>query len=797
MFYNFFALGNDEFEELSRDILSRDLGQEMRIFGKGADQGIDIADCKDGRTIIAQCKNYIDTPTSKLMSALTEEREKIEKLNPTEYYLFINKDISPQKINNIYELFQEWMPSKKNIYTRSDCDAFISKKENQDIAQRYPNILNMNSLHDLINSSTVIDNQDLLISSRVLSKLFVPTQQYHIAMSLLENNHIVLISGAPGTGKTISSKMLATQFVYYGKYSLRFSEGEDLHRIKDELSPHLDQKEFIFIDDVFGQHYHDMTNSNESLLKQIIRRVNNSPNKRMLVNTRMTILQEARQRFNFADESVSGEEPFTTVDMTDITPLEKAEIFVNHLRCRNVDRNYINVIKDNYNYRDIVQHENYTPRIIDRCTQQKFVHKTEPNKYTSHILDTLNHANAIWDDEFRHNLSSTDRILLYTLYSLTNQQVPEEVLRRAVNARINPSSELYESVNINDILQRLNESMITITHRNNVRMIGVINPSVNDYLRTYLYQAPEERERIIAHATFMEQIERIVECTDDIAYEEEKITQLLDSFISGKDAPAYSVSNDSATYVNAALLVLIKQLKNITVNMKSPRFLTIANKFMNSVLQGKLGFIDDGISFKTSKGYIWESSSFLPDALHVLKKLDVDYGIFDQWKGDKESLENVLSASDGLEIKSQVCALFYDKALSKLDQSHWDTLEDVIIDNLDAEIEFIQESATVDDYCVIDASDYDDLSYLDEDTVWEIANDLADAVQQDIDEQIFDLPQELQSQLRTVDAYYYQDEVKNTLKQLTEPEDEEKTSPIQKPIHSNTDNLIDELFREL
>ena len=128
MFYNFFALGNDEFEELSRDILSRDLGQEMRIFGKGADQGIDIADCKDGRTIIAQCKNYIDTPTSKLMSALTEEREKIEKLNPTEYYLFINKDISPQKINNIYELFQEWMPSKKNIYTRSDCDAFISKK---------------------------------------------------------------------------------------------------------------------------------------------------------------------------------------------------------------------------------------------------------------------------------------------------------------------------------------------------------------------------------------------------------------------------------------------------------------------------------------------------------------------------------------------------------------------------------------------------------------------------------------------------------------------------------------------
>lgn len=149
MFYNFFALGDDEFEELSRDILSRELDQKMRIFGKGADQGIDIADCKDGRTIIAQCKNYINTPTSDLMSTLEKEKDKVEKLNPKEYYLFINKDISPKRINAIYELFQEWMPSNKNIYTRSDCDAFISKNENQDIAQKYPRLLNLNSLHNL------------------------------------------------------------------------------------------------------------------------------------------------------------------------------------------------------------------------------------------------------------------------------------------------------------------------------------------------------------------------------------------------------------------------------------------------------------------------------------------------------------------------------------------------------------------------------------------------------------------------------------------------------------------------
>ena len=34
MYYNFFALQDDEFEELARDILSQETDQELGIFGK-------------------------------------------------------------------------------------------------------------------------------------------------------------------------------------------------------------------------------------------------------------------------------------------------------------------------------------------------------------------------------------------------------------------------------------------------------------------------------------------------------------------------------------------------------------------------------------------------------------------------------------------------------------------------------------------------------------------------------------------------------------------------------------------
>lgn len=763
MYFNFFALEDTEFEELSRDILSRTIKQDLRIFKKGADQGIDIADCIDGRTVIAQCKNYRDTPYTKLLQVLDKEKKKVQQINPKEYYLFINKDLSPKNINDIYQLFSKWMSSTKNIYTRSDCDEYISKIENHDIAQKYPHLLNLNSLHSLINSGTIIDNQDLFSSMENFSKFFVETNQYRHAMSLLENNQIVLISGAPGTGKTITSKMLAVQYAYYGQYSLHYYTGDNIYQIKNALSPQLRQKEFIFIDDVFGQHYHDMNSTKESLLKQLIHRVKNSQNKRMLINTRMTILQETQQRVNFADGTIDGKDPFIIVDMNQISLLEKAEIFVNHLRYRNVDREYINEIKKGHAYLQIIKHVNYTPRIIDRCTQEKYVHATEANQYVSHILNTLKHANELWNDEFRFRLSEPDRILLYTLYSLTNHKVREDILQRAVNARLNPPKASRESVNISDILKRLNESMITIDYKANSRMIGTINPSVNDYLRTQLCQTPEERNRIIEHAAFMNQIERISKCIDNNDYKNEVISQLIDKFISGNSAPGYTCSTDSDIYTNASLLALAKQRNYSTIDISSYRFRRLALSFMDAVLQGKIGFTDNGVKLKTLAGYSYINPSFLPTGLEILMALNDNYTILNQWQGDIESIENILNASDGLGIKSQLCSLFFTKARTMLDQTHMKALSDVIIDNLDAEIDYIEDSTDISMYCD-SSSTYFTSSYEDyDDEIWEISYTIAHDVQSDIDNQTSILPDDLKSQLKMVDISDFEDAVSNEL----------------------------------
>lgn len=149
--------------------------------------------------------------------------------------------------------------------------------------------------------------------------------------------------------------------------------------------------------------------------------------------------------------------------------------------------------------------------------------------------------------------------------------------------------------------------------------------------------------------------------------------------------------------------------------------------------------------------------------MKVLQNLNDDYAILNQWHGEKENIKNILYASEGLEVKSQLCSMLYPRALTLLDQHHINALNDAIIEDLNAEIAFIQESAEISDYYSnSDVGQYDSL-YSDDDDVWRITNKIADAVQQEIDDQVSSLPDELYSLLDTVDASYYEESVAEEL----------------------------------
>ena len=66
--------------------------------------------------------------------------------------------------------------------------------------------------------------------------------------------------------------------------------------LKRSLSRDKDKNEIIFIDDCFGQIYFKMRDSQSKELLALIKYVNLHPNKLLLLNSRVTIYNEAKER---------------------------------------------------------------------------------------------------------------------------------------------------------------------------------------------------------------------------------------------------------------------------------------------------------------------------------------------------------------------------------------------------------------------------------------------------------------------------------------------------------------------
>ena len=66
--------------------------------------------------------------------------------------------------------------------------------------------------------------------------------------------HMLMLLGDPGVGKTMLTKMLALAFAAEG-YRIRYTTNGELADLKRALSADRKRKELIVLDDCLGQHY--------------------------------------------------------------------------------------------------------------------------------------------------------------------------------------------------------------------------------------------------------------------------------------------------------------------------------------------------------------------------------------------------------------------------------------------------------------------------------------------------------------------------------------------------------------
>ncbi|OAM92461.1 Restriction endonuclease [Pelosinus fermentans] len=537
--FHYANLNDVEFENLCKDIMEKQLSTSLRLFAKGRDGGIDFTDSTITHNIIVQAKHYIGSKFSDLRTTLRKEIDNVRKWNPNQYYICCGMQLTDANIKEIYDLFSIYMKTDKNIITLREIDEFLQKPENSDVVRKHYKLwlYASNILNEIYNQNIFIDCESLLSDIDEESKYFVQTNIYEQCIDHLDKNGLLMITGGPGVGKTTTSKMLVLYYATQG-FRVRYTTNGDITDIKKSLSHEKECKEIVLLDDCLGQHYFNMKHTQENELLSLIKYVKLSKNKKIILNSRITIFNEAKERsrdFNifFQEKKIRN----YTIDMDDISLIEKAEIFYNHLISKCIPKEYYNNIKENKNYLKIVQHNNYTPRIIEHVTYESNYSKVTPEQYFNYIIENLIEPNNIWKNEFERRLQDVDRAFLSTVYSLTDTNIEYKVLKKCFESRLYNMKNIDSTIdNYESILYRLNQSIINVIDNKGGKHIGVINPSVNDYLKSIFFHNKLELQEVRKSICHFKQFER--------CYKKEELDNVYLSLINNHKVEGVDFSNE-------------------------------------------------------------------------------------------------------------------------------------------------------------------------------------------------------------------------------------------------------------
>ncbi|CRF34046.1 unnamed protein product [Brachyspira suanatina] len=554
MSYDLTNLNDYEFELLIRDILEKKLGIKLRTYAKGKDDGIDIQAYYTENNIIVQVKHYCRSTYSSLLNSLKKELDKINKLKPEKYYIVTSLALTPNNIKNIYNMFSLYMSDTSNIIDLSEINKLL--EENTDIVERHYKLwLSSSSILQIINNQNILIDCEYLIDDIKKEKhLYVQTSFYKKSIDILDKNHVVIITGDPGVGKTTLSKMLVL-FYLEKNYNVKYSSDSSIKDIKKSILKGKN-KEVILIDDFLGQHYLELKENYAKELKTLISH-SKTCNKKLILNTRITIMNEAKNFFIEFNEIIKDNDT-VLIDLNEISNYEKALILYNHMYFSDIPKSYFNNIKKNKNYYRIINHNNYNPRIIEYITSN--YKDVESNEYVNFIIDNLNNPAKIWENEFVKRIENVDRIMMYTIYSLTNNYIDLNILKESFNKRLFELKNIDTTINnFDSTLNRLSNSLLKINiDKNNNKNISVLNPSINDYIFNYLRYNENEIKNILNNAVYIEQYINLYEKTDECFIKEKIINLIYDSSI-------FTFKSYTNIYYEVLSLILEFNIKDLNI----------------------------------------------------------------------------------------------------------------------------------------------------------------------------------------------------------------------------------------
>jgi DNA polymerase III delta prime subunit len=425
---------------------------------------------------------------------MKRERASIDRLSPTRYILTTSRPLTPKNKRELAAIIGPALQSEADILGPGDLNGLLRTYPEIEKSQIKLWLTGAAMLDRVVRSAahTVNDITREEIEAKV--RVYVTNPSFNQAHDKLEAHHAVIIAGPPGVGKTTLAEMLSYAYSAEGWELIAIRDRDDGFAAIDDK-----KKQIFFFDDFLGTVRLELRelSHKDSDLARFMRRVASSPNARFILTTRAYIFEEARRvSEHLADPRLDVSKYLLDVGV--YTRRIRARILYNHLVVAGTSQTHIVALVESDKLSEIVDHRNYSPRIIEWMTDGARIKNLEPEAYPAEFLDALANPDRLWDIPFREQIPRKCQHLLFALFFGFEYRDAIEDLQAAY-ASLHPHlckvyGVSHHPKDFEEALRILEGGFIVLRGSG----VGFVNPSLRDYLTEYLADPKLLREFAIA-----------------------------------------------------------------------------------------------------------------------------------------------------------------------------------------------------------------------------------------------------------------------------------------------------------